>query len=421
MSTHRRVFLATVAVAAMAVGACGAAEHQPATPHELSLLNNTGAAAQPAIYPQPVVTYVLDGPLANPGSATAVRKLVSHDVTAADLARIGVALGMHGRALHTDTGWELRDGDAVLTVWTNGGATAVDYSSTGGAVAIPGSAGGGSTGSAGAATPGSSNQSTGVSAPPTISPITPPPAPAPTSVAAPVDVPSPSGAADIAQSLLNRLGVLSGQQWSHDVSDAGGVSVSCTAGVACTPTPTAVTARIVTYELIVAGVNVPDVSWSVTIGEHGRIESVSGAWAHPESAGTYPLRSAKKVFDDLRDGNARFVGPQPLPAIGAPGEGTTPGSPPATVVHITGVSLGMARWDGLENARPVVYLLPTYRFHAHVTGGSPYQVELLALDPGRFTFIAPPTPGGPSVGAVPPIAPTPMPGKGQETQPSIAS
>ena len=191
MSTHRRVFLGTVAVAAMAVGACGAAEHQPATPRELSLLNNTGAAAQPAIYPQPVVTYVLDGPLANPGSAAAVRKLVSHDVTAADLARIGVALGMHGRALHTDTGWELRDGDAVLTVWTNGGATAVDYSSTGGAVAIPGSAGGGSTGSAGAATPGSSNQSTGVSAPPTISPITPPPAPAPTSVAAPVDVPSP--------------------------------------------------------------------------------------------------------------------------------------------------------------------------------------------------------------------------------------
>jgi len=420
VSRHRPVLLATVAVATMAIAACGPGEQQSPTPPELSLLENTGAAAEPAIYPQPAVTYVLDGPLANLGRAAAVRKLIAHNVTAADLARMGVALRMHGTAHRTDTGWELRDGDAVLTVSTDGGTTAIDYSSTGGAVSIPGSAGGGSAGSAGAATPGSGNQSTAVSAPPTISPIAPPPTAAPKSVATPVDVPSANDAVDIAQSLLDSLGVLGGQQWSHDVSDAGGVAVSCTTGMACTPTPSAVTARIVTYELVVNGVTVPDVSWSVTIGEHRHIESLSGTWAHPESAGTYGLRSTQKVFDDLRAGNARYVGPQPLPAIGAPGAPATQGSVPAIVVHITGVSLGLASWDGVDQAKPAVFLVPTYRFRARATDGTPYDIELLALDPVRVSFVAPPTPGQPSGGVVPPHAPTPMPSKVPEAQPSTA-
>ena len=418
---HRRTFLVTVAVATMATGACGAAQHQSATPHELSLLDNTGAAAEPAIYPQQAVNYVLDGPLANLGSVATVLKLVGHDVTAADLARIRVGLGMHGSALHTGTSWELRNGDAVLTVSTNGGTTVVDYSTTGGAVSVPGSAGGGSTGSAGSANPGSDNQSTGISAPPTISPIAPPPTAAPTSVATPVDVPSADDAVGIAQSLLDGIGVLSGQHWSHDVSDAGGVAVSCTAGTACTPTPAAITARVVTYELVVNGVNVPGVSWSVTIGEHRRIESLSGTWAHPESAGTYPLRSTLNVFDDLRAGNARYVGPQPLSAIAVPGALATPGSVPAIVVHITGVSLGLAPWDGVDTVQPVVYLVPTYRFRARVTGGTPYDIELLALDPGRVSFVTSRPPGGPSGGVVPPHAPTPLPSKVPDAQPSIAS
>ena len=421
MSRHRRILLATVAVATMAIAACGAGEHQSGTPPQLSLLVNTGAAGEPAIYPQPAVTYVLDGPLASLGPAGAVRKLIAHDVTAADLVRMGVALGMHGTAQRTDTGWELRDGDALLTVWTDGGTTAIDYSSTGGAVSIPGSAGGGSTGSAGAATPGSGNKSNAVSAPPTISPIAPPPTAAPQSVATPVDVPSVSNAVGIAQSLLDGLGVLSGQHWSHDVSDAGGVAVSCATGVACTPTPTAVTARIVTYELVVNGVTVPDVSWSVTIGEHRHIESLSGTWVHPESARTYALRSTQKVFDDMRAGNGRYVGPQALLAIGVPGALATQGSVPAIVVHITGVSLGLAPWDGVDKAQPVVFLVPTYRFHARVTGGTPYDIELLALDPGRVSFVASPRPGQPSGGVVPPNAPTPMPSKVPEAQPSMAS
>ena len=425
MSTDRRIPLATVAVAALAMGACGAVA-QPATPRVLSLMENTGAAAEPAIYPQPTVTYVLDSPLADLGSLAAVRTLLGHDVTAADLARIAGTLGMHGTPLRSGTGWELRNGDAVLSVWTNSGLTAIDYSSAGGAAATPGSAGGGSTGSAGSATSSSGNSSTAVSSPPTISPIVPPPTAspnptaAPTMLPAPVDLPSPNNAASIAQSLLSGFGVLSGEQWTHSVSDAGGVAVSCTPGAKCIPTPATVTARMVTFDLVVDGVSVPDVSWSVTVGAHGSIESVWGTWARPESAGTYRLRSTQRVFDDLRSGNARYVGPQPLPAIGAPAASVTPGSQPAVLVHITGVSLGMAQWDGVEKTQPVVYLLPTYRFHVHATGGSPYEIELLALDPAAFSFVAGPVPGGPGGGVVPPIAPAPQSGKTPDVPPTIA-
>ena len=136
MRTDRRILLATVAVATMAIGACGGAGQPSASSRVLSLMENTGAGAEPAIYPQPTFTYVLDGPLANLGPDAAVRTLVGHDVTTADLGRIIGALGMHGAPVRTDTGWELRNGDAVLTVWTNSGLTTIDYSSAGGAVAI---------------------------------------------------------------------------------------------------------------------------------------------------------------------------------------------------------------------------------------------------------------------------------------------
>lgn len=419
MSTDRRIRLVTVAVAALALSACGAAGHPSGTPGVLALVENTGGAAEPAIYPQPTVTYVLDRPLENLGPVATVRTLVGHDVTTADLGRIIGALRMHGAPVRTNSGWELRNGDAVLTDSTNSGLTAIEYSSAGGAVAIPGSVGGGSAGSAGSATPGSTNSSTAVTSPPTVSPVAPPPTSSPrptaipTTLPAPVDLPSADGAVSIAQALLNGFNVLSGQQWTHGVSDAGGVAVSCTPGAKCTQIPATVTARMVTFDLVVDGVSVPDVSWSVTVGRRASIDSVWGTWARPVSAGIYRLRSTQRAFDDLRSGNARYVGPQPLPAVGAPGASIRPGSQPAIVIHITGVSLGMAQWDGVEKAQPVVYLLPTYRFHAHVTGGSSYGIELLALDPATFSLVAAPTPGGVGGGWVPPVAPAPalQPGK----------
>jgi hypothetical protein len=195
--------------------------------------------------------------------------------------------------------------------------------------------------------------------------------------------------------LLDRLGVLSGQQWADEVSDAGGVAVSCAADVPCAPVPTTVTARTVTAELVVDGVRLPAVGWSVTIGEHDQVESVSGTWAEPQDVDRYPLRSTQQVFDDLRAGNARFAGPQPLAAAGAAIASPTGDPEPSVVeVHVSGVSLGLARWDGTDNAEPVTYLLPTYRFHAHVGDGAPYDIEVLALDPTSFTVAGPVSTGG---------------------------
>src|SRR5207237_1253441 len=82
-----------------------------------------------------------------------------------------------------------------------------------------------------------------------------------------------------------------------------------------------------------------DTAWSVTIGEHRRIESLNGEWAAPTPRGAYPLRSTEAVFADLQHGKARYSGPQPmtalaeLPAVG----GVTAGG--AVTVHVTGVSL----------------------------------------------------------------------------------
>jgi hypothetical protein len=103
-----------------------------------------------------------------------------------------------------------------------------------------------------------------------------------------------------------------------------------------------------------------------------------------------------------------------VPAIEAPGASVTPGSLPAVVVHITSVSLGMAPLDGMEKTQPVVYLLPTYRFQAHVAGGSPYEIELLTPDPATFSFVSGPAPGGAGGGVVPPIAPVSQPGVAPE-------
>jgi len=154
----------------------------------------------------------------------------------------------------------------------------------------------------------------------------------------------------------------------------------------------------------------------VTIGEHRLVESVSGTWAQPEVLDTYALRSTQSVFDDLQSGHAQYIGPQPLEATAGPGTTAAAANPTSTIeVHITGVSLGMALSYGIDNAQEVAYLVPTYRFRAQVTGGSPYDVELLALDPANFAIVAPPTTGGPTTSqpsnsVLPQTVPAPEPG-----------
>ncbi len=405
------MLVAAVVVMAMTSGACGttASHNSSPAPPKLSLLEENAKAAGPAIYPQRPTRYVLDNPLADLGPKAPVLKLIGHDVTTGDLLAMSSALGMHATPLRTETGWELRDGEALLTVSTNR-VTTVDFTRTGGTGSSPGSVGSGSAGGAGSGTSNTGNPSV----PPATSPSTTLPretVPSST-LPAPVDVPSADDAVNTARVLLSSLGLLNGQQWSHGVSDVGGIAVSCRPDTECNPTPSPVTARMVTYDLAVNGVQVPSVSWSVTIGEHRRVESVSGTWAQLASVGTYALRSTQNVFDDLQSGHAQYVGPQPLAATA---QLTATTVTTAIEVHVTGVALGLARWEGVSDTQTVAYLVPTYRFHAKVAGGSPYDIELLALDPASFAIVAPTATGGstssqPSSSVVPQPAPAPGPG-----------
>jgi hypothetical protein len=405
---HRSRLSPLAAVAAVAVlASCGSSAAKPAAAPparpKLALNQATGDEARAALYPVRPVHYVLDGTLADLGGDAPVYRLVGHVVTQSDVARIADVLGVHAAPTRTDWGYEVRDGDALLSVETNGGTTWLDYSSAGNAgVAVGGSIG--SSGSGGAAVPPDAPKNPDAPVgeePPTPLPTTPPP----------VDLPSADDATRIAQRLLDDLGVLDGQQWAHDVSDTStaGVAVSCAPGTPCPPTPDPVISeRTVNYALRLDGAELPDVGWNVTVGSHAAVEAVSGTWATPEQVGTYPLRSTADVFADLQQGRAQFVGAQALAAGaaetarddgGATAQGADTGAEPDAViaqdVTITGVSGGRARWDGTADGQPAVYIVPTYRFDAHVSGQPSYDVELLALDPAGFSIAAPapaPTP-----------------------------
>jgi hypothetical protein len=433
MHMHRSRFAPVAALTPIAVVmlvalvACGSSTAKvsgPGPQPDLARLKLAGGGgkADAAIYPQQQPHYVLDGALTDLGFEAPVRTLVGHDVSEADVARFATALGLHAAPARTDWGYEVRDGDALLNVETNGGTTWIDYSSTGNAGADVG----GSTGS------GSSEPSTGaVAVPPDVpdapatAPPTAPPVPVPT-LPPPVDVPGSDDAARIAQSLLDGLGVLDGQQWATDVTASNGdLAVACDSAAPC-PVPEAMPARdrIVTYDLVLDGIRVPDAGWTVSIGNHGAVEAVSGTWARAELAGSYSLRSTQNVFDDLQHNRAQFIDAQALAenaAAAANNTSTTdsvepvPTTPPDT--HITGVALGIARWDGTEDGRAVVYLVPTYRFHAR-TGDQTSDVEVLALDPAGFTITPAPTGLGGAKGATNGGTQTAVPPRGVEPQPA---
>jgi len=403
MRRSRLVPLVAGMLAVVTIAACGSGASKQATappaPAKLVLDAGAGDEARAALYPVRPLRYVLDGTLADLGADAPVYRLAGHAVTEADVARVADVLGMHATPTRTEWGFEVRDGDALLNVETTGGTTWVDYSSVGN----PGVAGGGSSGSS------------GVPDPPVADDVPLPP----TTIAPPVDLPSDDAAARIAQQLLDDVGVLDGQQWAHDVSDTSndGIAVSCAADTPCPPPPDPViSARNVSYELVLDGAQLPDVGWNVTVGSHGAVQALSGTWAKPEPAGTYPLRSTADVFADLQHDRAQYVGPQPLAAGVAEiarddtgGTGAQPDPVTQPDVHVTGVSAGRARWDGTDGGQPAVYILPTYRFRAQVPGQPSYDVELLALDPAGFTIAAPAAPG-PA-----PETPRPAPGPVPDT------
>jgi hypothetical protein len=250
---------------------------------------------------------------------------------------------------------------------------------------------------------------------------------------APVDVPSAAEATTTARDLLDRAGLLAGQQWDSSVNDAGGIAISCAVGQECTDTPSEVTARDVTFQLNVAGAPVDGVSWSVTIGEHSRIESLSGEWGSVARLGSYPLRSTASAFSALQRGDANVGGVEPVAGetpVNAqvapdtavpPADPGTPATSPSTgtesparpvEIHVTGVSLGLARWNAVDNNLDVIDLVPVYVFHTKINGDASSDVEVLALDPGAITLVTPPPVPQPLPAQIVPTpapAPTPTP------------
>jgi hypothetical protein len=245
------------------------------------------------------------------------------------------------------------------------------------------------------------------------------------------------------------MGVLDGQQWDTAVTDSGGIAISCAVGEDCSGVPQEVTARNVSFTLVIDGVHVSGVGWNVTVGERSRIDSVYGEWGSADVLGTYDLRSTADAFAALQKGDANFGGREPAklaedvpvnaqvdPSLGAPTPvdtaqiapttidskpvDTTPSDTPVDTmpvdttpvapidVHVTGVSLGLARWDAVDGAKNVIDLVPTYVFHTTVNGGAS-DVEELALDPAAIDFANP---------IVPPV-PVPKPGS-VEPQPAPA-
>ena len=418
--------MSVTAIAVLVAGGCGsAATHTSArsSPPKLSLAKataRTGAAdaAAPGAMPVRPANYVLDGALPDLGTHAAVYRWTAHAVDLAEANRLAAALGIDATATATADGFTASDSAAMLTVTTAYGSTQVSYYPGGNAIA---GSGGGSTGSV-----------TIAPAPPIDkpAPVDPSPTSLPPKLTPPVDVPNASEAEGIARTLLDRMGVLDGGHWDSTVTDSGGIAIGCVVGQACSGVPQQVTARDVSFSLVIDGVHVSGVGWNVTIGEHRAIQSVYGEWGAAVVLGSYDLRTTADAFASLQKGDANYGGREPmavdvpmkaravpapadtavvgpLPPVSAPSGPLPPDSVPTEPIkrvdiHVTGVSLGLARWDAVDGGKNVVDLVPTYVFHTVLDGVSS-DVEELALDPAAIGFVDPIRPPTPEpLGMLPP-------------------
>ena len=143
----------------------------------------------------------------------------------------------------------------------------------------------------------------------------------------------------------------------------------------------------------------------------------------------WDIAATADAFAALQHGDTNFGGVEPVaggvpvkaqaePAVGAPTDSVPPETAPVdttppvadpVVVHITGVSLGVARWDAVDGDQNVVDLVPTYLFHTSGADNSSSDLEELALDPAAITFARPLTPPVPKPGPPETIEPTPQP------------
>lgn len=415
-----RTGLVPISFLAIMVVSAGCASRGPsATPSPTARLQLASAAqgsgrsvGEPALYPARPIKYVLDTSLPDLGASAVVWRMRPHTPALDDVQRFAAALGLDGEPTRMPTGWEVRGSDTYLSVLVNDDAVSVSYSmgsldTAGGSSGSGGSAGPPASGSG----PATETEPGGVAPRPSSVPQLP----------APVDVPSASDAERHARDLLDRFGVLAGQQWSAEVSDAGGVAVACPVESSCPPVDPQVSSRAVTFSPKIDSVPVAGGGWSVTIGERSRIESVYGDWAEATQVGPYPLLSTDAVFAGIQNGTAIYPGPQPMIAEGAPlpngSDQPAVRAQEPLIVRVTGVSLALARWDGYLDDHTVLDIVPTYRFHSSIDGVPGADIEVLALDPRSITFTEP----APTTKPLPDQSTEPLPGQPAPSEDPIDS
>lgn len=322
-----------------------------------------GAPAKGVWAPARAIDYTLAAPLPSLGSSAPVYRVLPAEAVHEATVRIADALALQGPVRDVGGGAQVSDGTHTLNVFKAGAGLEVSMFG-GGAVSS------GGTGVGVAPPPATSNQPE-VRAP---------------QVQAPQALPSAEAAQRIARRILERATVLDGAGWETDVTDGAGVvsAIACPIGASCPPQPRpVVTSRMVVFHRIVDGRRTAGLDWSVDVGDHGVVQSLSGTWARLELVAQYPLRAVADVYRDMVNGRAWHGRPMPLGASavgGAPSIAVRPGTPlPRTRVTVTGVRLGATLMPAFEASASTAYVVPTYRFDGKYDTGAQWDAEVVAL------------------------------------------
>lgn len=451
------VLAATVVAAAGIAYVAGRTNDSPGPLPKLALTASAGTAAAPVSQDSSVrsslalnVTYryVVAGTLRDLAAQAPVSRLVWPRVDASAMRAWAKTLNLRGAEPVDEgrgRGWTLTGPNGMLNVGENASMAYFNYQSgdlAGAGGSSPGAKPerGASTGSGTASDSGSATSPEPGTDPGTVvpfAPITSDGQPSPTGdPTAPLDLPSAADARARGEQLLRELGVLDGD-WEFEVTEGASTSVSgsaiCVPDTPCAPTATKtlVMSRTVVGHRVIDGRRVDGLEWTVSIGDHASITSVSGTLAKVEAVGDYPLRPTSSALDELRSGSGSAYpvalgAPEARSAIGVTECGpavdcATPA--PACIdtcparevtITITAVGLSSQLWFGSDATAPTAYLVPVYHFTGHDDTGAKWTTDVLAVEDGQLAKPATSLP-------VPSPAPSPAAGDPGSDKPPIAA
>ena len=442
------VLAATVLTAGAIAYVAGRADDTPGPLPKLALTAGAGGGPRAASAARSAATsarsslainvnyhYVVAGTLSDLASRAAVSRLVWPRVDASAVQSWAKTLNVGGTEPVDEgaaRGWTVTGPNGMLNVGQNASMAYFNYQSgrfTGGSGSSPGAepqpdvSKGSASGSATGPDPG------------TVVPFAPITSDGQPSTAnqppQPQDLPSAADARTQGERLLRELGVLDGA-WEFEVRDGGSVGIAsssvCSPQESCPPptTQTSLTSRAVVAHRVIDGRRVDGLEWTVDIGDHGSVASVSGTLARVEAVGDYPLRPTSAALDEIKSGRGSAYpvplgAPEARSAIGVPECGPAavcaapapdcPGTCPAheVTITITDVALGSQLWFGSDATQPAAYLVPMYRFKGHDDTGAEWSADVLALEDGQLAPPTAPATPEPSPVPAPAVQPTDTP------------